>query len=112
MVIRRRRRAIPADLEHQAPAGAARILETWPDGARVGDGDPDRIDWLDADGNRMPPRTHYRRGDVVDDAGVRRADAPQGAARFCERYTAFGANPYPAEPDHVDWFDADGRALG
>lgn len=110
MVIRRRRRAIPPELHHQAPAGAERILETWPDGAKVGEGDPDHIDWLDADGQRLIPTTHYRRGDVADATGERRPDAPARAVQFCETYFGFG-DTYPAEPQHIDWYDADGQVL-
>lgn len=112
MVVRRRRRAIPPELTSSAPPGAVRIQETWPDGTHPGAADPDRLDWIDADGNRLVPKTRYRRGNAVDDNGVPRPDAPIDAVRFVERYTAFVGELWPAEPDHIDWINAEGQVLG
>jgi hypothetical protein len=111
MVIRRRRRAIPADLQHQAPAGAARIQETWPDGAQPGQVDPDRVDWLDADDQPIPLRTAYRQLAVTDLPAKRRKAAPEGAVTAVERYQAYSTEPRPSDPATVTWLDADGKTL-
>lgn len=110
MVIRRRRRAVPADLTAQAPPGAVRVLETWPDGADPDDR-PARVEWLDAADTVIPLRSRRRQVAVVDLPADRQATAPPGAVTAVERYQAHATEPWPDDPASTTWLDADGEVV-